>query len=414
MPVKRIVIILLPILILMFSVSVFMSLRASRPEQPAAMTKERVWRVEVLEVAPDTLAPSVTLYGRAETPTLFKAAAPAASRVQQVLVREGDAVEKGQLLLALDPRDFLPRVEQARADVAELEAQLRSERIRQRSDLTALEYERKLLELSSQEVDRARRLQTKKLGSEAELDQARQELARQSLSFTSRELAIADHPARIQALEARLQKATAGLAQAELDFERSRITAPYAGLIATVEAAEGNQVSANQQLLSMYDPASLELRARVPTPYLDELEQSRRSGHPMIGFAGQGGRRMQFRLLRLAGEADPSGIDALFAIEPGSGSLRSGQIVQFALQRRPREGALAVPYSVLYGEDLAYKLIQGRMQALRLEVLGSYVRENGVEQLLVRSDQLSAGDKLVITHLPNAMDGLRAEAVVDE
>ena len=411
---KRIVKILLPILIIMLSVSIFMVLRASRPEQPPVSTKDRVWRVEVLEVVPQTLAPSLTLYGRVESPTLYKAAAPASSRVQRVLVREGERVEKGQLLISLDPRDFLPRVEQAQAEVAELEAQLNSERIRQSSDLEALEYERKLLELSNQGVERARRLQTKKLGSDSELDQARQELARQSLSLTSRKLSIADHPARIQALEARLQKAAAGLSQAELDFERSQVKAPYAGLVASVEVAEGDQVSDNRQLLSLYDPGNLELRARIPTPYLDELEQSLENGFPLIGFAGQPNRRIQLSLSRLAGEADPSGIDALFVIDQGSGLLRSGQILQFKLGRQPREGTLAVPYSALYGKDRAYKLVQGYMQGLQLETFGSYVTERGDELLLVRSDQLNTGDQLVITHLPNAMDGLRVEAVVNE
>lgn len=414
MPVHRIVKILLPILIITFSVSVFMVLRASRPEQPPVKATERVWRVEVLEVAPQTLAPSLTLYGQVETPNLFKAAAPAESRVKQVLVREGEMVEEGQLLISLDPRDFLPRVEQARAEVTELEAQLRSERIRQRSDLDALQHERELLELSRQGVERARRLQTKKLGSESELDLARQELARQSLQLTSRELSIADHPARLQALEARLQSAAAGLAQAELDFERSQVKAPYAGRVASVEAAEGNQVSTGQQLLSLYNPANLELRARIPAPFLDELEQSRESGFPLIGLSGQDGRPVELRLVRLAGEAEPSGIDALFRIEQGSEWLRTGQIQQFTLRRKPREGVLAVPYSALYGEERAYKLVQGRMQGLQVETLGSYQPAHGKAQLLIRSDQLDPGDALVITHLPNAMEGLRAEAVVDE
>lgn len=54
------------------------------------------------------------------------------------------------------------------------------------------------------------------------------------------------------------------------------------------------------------------------------------------------------------------------------------------------------------------------MQGLQLETFGSYVTERGDELLLVRSDQLNTGDQLVITHLPNAMDGLRVEAVVNE
>ena len=408
---NRIVKIFLPILILICSLSVFVVLRASRPEQPVAETRERVWRVEVLDVVPQSLAPSLRLYGRVETPTLFKAAAPAASRVQRVWVREGEQVEQGQLLVELDPRDFLPQVEKARAEVAELEALLRSERIRQSSDLSALNHESRLLQLSRQSVERMQRLQSKKLGSESELDQAQQELEQRELALTSRELAINDHPARIQALEARMQKAAAGLAEAELDLERSQVKAPYAGRVASVEAAEGNQVSINQQLLSLYDPATLELRARIPMPFLHELEQSRNSGYPLTGTAEGYPAELQLRLVRLAGEADPSGIDALFAIGQKGDRLRPGQMLKFTLRRAIQQAALAVPYSVLYGNDRAYKLEDGRLQGLRLENLGSFVAPDGSERLLIRSTQLQSGDALVITHLPNAVEGLRVEAV---
>lgn len=411
---KSLLKIFLPVLILTISLSVFMVLRASKPEQPAVKPQERVWRVEVQEVAPQILEPTLTLYGQVETQSLFKAAAPAASRVERVLVQEGQSVAEGQLLISLDPRDFLPRLQQAQAEVTKLQAELDSERIRQESDLEALEHERKLLQLARQGVERARQLQTKKLGSESELDQALQQLTQQSLLLTNRERSITDHPARVQALEARLSSAVAGLDQAKLDYERSQVKAPYPGLIASVETAVGNQVSASQQLLTMYDSASLELRARIPEPYLDELEQSLESGLPLLGYAGLGSRQIRLRLLRLAGEADPSGTDALFAIEQAGDWLRSGQTLQFRLQRRAQGQALAVPFSAIYGEDRAYKLVEGRMQGVKLRILGSYMSEAGDELLLVRSEQLAAGDLLVVTHLPNAMDGLRVESVISE
>ena len=167
-----------------------------------------------------------------------------------------------------------------------------SEQIRYASDLEALEQERRLLQLSGQNLERTRRLQKQKLGSDSELDQARQELARQRLSLATRERAISDYPARVQALEAKLKRAQARLQTTELDLERSRIVAPYPGRIASVEVAEGNQVSPNQQLLALYDPARLELRARIPVPFLDELVDSGSAGPSLEGFIGDGERRI--------------------------------------------------------------------------------------------------------------------------
>ena len=127
---KPILKILAPVLILSAGIGTFTMLRATKPEQPAAQTQERVWRVEVMEVQPRTLTPELTLYGRLESPNPFKAAASAASRIDRVMVREGERVSVGQPLVILDERDFLPRLDQVRAEVRELEAQIRSEGIR--------------------------------------------------------------------------------------------------------------------------------------------------------------------------------------------------------------------------------------------------------------------------------------------
>lgn len=408
---KRILKILLPILVLSAGIGVFAALKATKPEQPPAKIKERVWRVEVERLSPRSLAPQLTLYGQLETPSLFRAAAPAPSRVDRVLVREGESVIEGQLLVALDERDFLPRLNQARAEIAELEAQLESENIRHQSDLTALRQEQKLLQLSQDGVGREQRMRKQKLGSESALDQAEQELARQALGVNSRKLAITDHPARSGALKARLQRAQAQLTEIALDYERSQVRAPYDGIVAQVQVAVGDQVADNSLLLSMYDPGSLEVRARIPTPFQQRLQHSLTAGEPLQGEADLNGAEIRLRLERFAGEADPSGVDALFQIEQGAEWIRTGQMLSFILRLAPQQNSLPVPYQSVYGGNRVYRLVDGRLQGVAIETLGNFRDQQGRERLLVRAPELQPGDNLVITHLPNAIEGLRAEAV---
>jgi len=402
---------ILPVLILSGAVGVFATLRATKPEQQPAEIKERIWRVEVSPVRPGRLAPSLILYGRVESPSLFKAAAPAPSRVERVWVREGDRVREGQELVSLDARDFLPGLEQARAKVAELEAKLSSEQTRYQSDLRSLKQEKRLLELSREGMQRASRLMDRQLGSDSALDEAEQSLARQTLVLSNRELAIADHPARLKAEKARLQSARARLAEVELEYERSRIRAPYNGIVSGVMVAEGDQVANNAVLLKMYDLKSLEVRARIPTPFQDELQQTRAAGFPLIATSNIGSQRINLRLSRLAGEADSSGLDALFALGEVVEWLRPGQILRLSVQRQPQDDVVAVPYPSVYDGDRVYKLVAGRMRGLQVEALGRFIGDDGDERLLVRSSELASGDALVITHLPNAIEGLRAEAV---
>lgn len=402
--------VILPILFLSAGILVFVALKITRAQQPPAEIKERIWRVDVQQVTPATLSPVLTLYGKVESPSVLKAAAPGEAIVEQVLVKEGDSVSEGQLLLKLDDRDFLPRLDQARAEVQQLEAEIASESKRHQSDLEALDQERRIRELARASVSRAERLQKKNMGSDSALDEARQGAARQALVVISREYSVRDHANRQRQLQARLLRAQASLKEIELELERSRMLAPFDGIVARVAVAPGDRVRKADVMLEMYAPQSLEVRARIPAPYRDELQQSLRTGEPVVGQARVGGANIEMRLERLSGQADPRGIDGLFQIEEGLRWLRLGEMIHFRLRRPPRENSLAVPYQALHGGNRLYLLEDGRMRGIEVQALGSVIDDLGEERLLVASEEINGDAFVVTTHLPNAITGLRAEA----
>jgi HlyD family secretion protein len=402
---------ILAALIFMIGVAVFVVLKVTRPQPTPTEVQERVWRVEVQAAEPTTLSPTLILYGQVETPSLLNAAAPSDAVVEQVYVKEGQVVQKGQLLIELDERDFLPQLDQASADVAELEAELLSERNRHQSNLDSLRHEQALLLLTNAEVNRAEKLQKQNLGSDSALDGARQAAARQALAVTTRQYNIRDHEARLGQLEARLQRARARLTEVELSYKRSRVVAPFDGIAAQVLVAPGDQVRESGVLLKMYATESLEVRARIPAPYQEELQQALHKGEPVVGSVDLSGISVRLRLDRISGEADPSGVDGLFRIETGTDMLRMGQVGKFQLKRPAKVNAVAVPYQALYGDNRIYVLEDGCMRGLNVKVLGQYLSDDGTEQLLVRSAALSKGDLIVVTHLPNAVSGLRVEIV---
>ncbi len=401
--------VVLPVAVLAVGVGAFAYLKSTAREQPAAEIRERVWRVEAQQVEPRTRAPTLVLYGQVETPKRLKAAAPADAVVADVRVREGDRVVKDKVLVRLDERDFLPRLRQARAEVDELRAQLVSEDNRYRSDQDALRHEEELLALARAEVKRNQALQERKLGAESALDRARQEAARQALTVTSRRYGIDDHRARLEQLKARLERAEARLQETELAYERSIVRAPYDGVVAAVAVTAGDRVKQSEILLEMYSVGDLEVRARIPAPHQEELLRAKSEGKRLSGSAQRVAGTITLYLDRISGQASSSGIDALFRIGRGAELLRTGQVLRFQLQRPPQDNAVAVPYQAVYGGNRIYKLVEGRLQGVRVQPLGSYF--DGEEKLLVRSEALRPGDRIVITHLPNAISGLRAEAV---
>jgi HlyD family secretion protein len=384
-------------------IAIFTVLKATRPDPPAVESRERVWQVAVTTVQLKTLSPQLSLYGKVESPEVFKAAAPGQGRVSEVLVSEGSRVRTGDPLVMLDEKDFEPAVTQARADVTELEAQIDSENLRFASDNESLDEQKKLLELAKAELARAERLEQRNLGSESALDQARQNVAQQQLSLSTRQLNVTDHGARLARLQASLERATARLAVAERDYERSRITAPFDGIVSALPVTVGNQVKANDVVLEMYSLESMEVRATVPVIYQQELISATAKGERYPARSGE----IELELDRLSGKAGTAGIDALFSILAGSEKLRLGQQIAIYLSRPPQPGLVMLPFQALYGNDRIYRINdEERLETLLIEQAGTII-DQGIEMLLVRSDKLRDGDRIVSTHLPNAVQGLK-------
>lgn len=408
---RRLSTFIIPILILALGFGLFRLLVATKPEQASPTVQERVWRVEVEPVELLIAAPELELYGRVETPDLLRATASANAWVTEVLVQDGDFVTEGELLLRLDERDFEPRIDQVEAEIADLEAQIASEKNRLETDRLALEQEQRLLKLAQDAVSRQQRLKTQQVGAEQALDDAKRTEAQQQLTVTSREMSIADHPSRLRGLEARLASAKARLAELRLELERATLRAPYDAIITGVEVTEGAQVTKGETLMRLYATDSLEVRARVPAPYQDELIGAVQQGKALEASTDIGGERLALRFDRLAGEADPSGVDALFQVDGDPSLVRLGQLLSVSLKRPMRDAVVEVPFRAVYGGGRLYLVEDGRMRGVDVETLGTRVGDDGEERLLVRSDALQPGAALVTTHMPNAIEGLRVEIV---
>jgi multidrug efflux pump subunit AcrA (membrane-fusion protein) len=398
---KRVV---LPLAILAAAVALFLWLRATKPVQPAPQPQEKVWRVEVIDAVPQRRQPLLPLYGVVETPALVSPAAPAAGVVSAVPARAGQRFGAGTLLLALDDRDFAPAVAQARAELADLDAQLVAERLRGDADRAALAQERELLALAEAAVARAARLSRQQLAADSALDDARSARGRQQLAVTTRRLAVDSVAARLHQLEARRDRQQALLEAAELVRERSRVVAPFDGIVATVAVAPGDRVQAGATLLEIYPLADLEVRAHVAQRYQDELLAALESGAALSARVRIGGRDLALPLLRVAGRGDPSGLDAFFRL-PADAGVRLGALLDLALPRPAVADAVAVPYQALYGNGRIYLLRDGRLAGVDVEVLGPATAGDSA-QVLVRGRGIGAGEPIVTTHLPNAIDGL--------
>jgi len=400
---------LLPLLIVAVAVSAFAYMKATQPERPKPQVREKVWLVETQTAQPRTIAPTLTLYGEVESSALVRTAAPGAGQVQQVFVKVGDRVTAGQPMVLIDQRDFDAAVLQAEADVADFEAQLAEHELQNTANIKTLGEERKLLQLARQEMQRIERLKNNNLSSESALNDARETLGRQELSLIQKQLDVDRYATTSNQLKARLARARANLATSRLALERSALTARFDGIVSAVAVAAGDRVRVADPLVTLYPLDSLEVRARIPATYQAEIASQLETGNGLAASARLNRQSFELQLARLAGSADPSGIDAYFKVASEAPGLRVGNLLEINLQRPPQVGVVAVPFSAIYGNDRVFVLDDGRMRAHRVESVGQYRDPQDRAWLLVRNPSIQAGDEIIVTHLPNAVDGLKVD-----
>jgi len=401
---------LFPLIILAIGVLGFLALKMTRPEPAEVSASERSWRVSTQTVEPGLHTPLLPLYGQVVAPEQLNITATLAGRIDARPVSEGAQVQEGDLLVALDDADIQPVLTQAEAQVADLRAQLQSEQVRHRNDQAAIKSERAIRDNAARQLDRTRSLVERNLASRENLEAATDSLARAELTVSTRQRAIDEHPSRLESLEAKLAQAKANLATIERDAARARLTAPFDGVVTGIQVAPGDLVARNAPLLSLYPDKNLELRARVPALFRSELLDALANGKTLFATSEDGQHR--FELVRFAGTADPAGTEAILTLVGSGAGLRPGELLPVNLERPERPGSVAIPFSALYGANSVYLMTEERrMERIRVERIGEAEADNGERWLLVSGKALEPGARLITTHLPNAMTGLKVDPV---
>lgn len=396
-------------IIILAAIAIFVVLKSTRPEQPVAEIKQKVWPIETLTISLQNLSPVYTLYGTVESHSLVTASAPVSGVMASVPVKEGDEFERGQLLAAISAADIDIPFEIARADVADSEAQLKLQDLNYQANLQRLQQEKEVLKIKQQDVKRNRDLIGKKLASQSALDQANEALTRQEFAVVGAELSVEENKAKVAQLQARVEKARANYKRAEINRSRGVVEAPYGGRVAEVHVAVGDRVGVNTPMISYYDTASLELRAQIPVAHMPMVYRALQQKQQLIARYRFNQQHYDLKLSRLYGQASPSGVDAFFEIPDSLRVLRPGDLLEVKLFGQVIESSFALPYSAIYGSDRIYSVENGELRANEITLLGDTLVD-GKLMALVKGD-IPSGTVIATTHLSNAISGLKVSEI---
>lgn len=197
-----------------------------------------------------------------------------AGRIAEISVVEGQAVERGDLLVVLDPSQQTALLAAAEARVAAAQATLdnlttggRSEEL----DVIRASLGKAEADLALAKTNLARSAQLEKAGTvsaaKLEVDRNAVASAEAQVNQLKAQLAVAELPARSAqqvAAEANLAAAEADAEGARFNLEDRQVHAPAAGVVEKLYYAAGEVAAAGTPIVSILPARALEARFFVP------------------------------------------------------------------------------------------------------------------------------------------------------
>lgn len=315
--------------------------------------------------------------------------------VQDVLVRGGDRVSRGQVLAILDDSVL-------QAQIAQAEAQLESARAR------VAQRQAELAQDEAQKVEADGQLSRyETLAAEGAISQ--EELSsRQTAAVTARE-AIAVARANISSAEAEVRSQEANIARLKTQTRQTRVIAPASGTIADKLVRVGDVSSGSQPMFSLIRDDLLELQAEIPQAQLADVD----IGAP-VRIASSTDRRIQFdgRIRDIDPVVDARSRIATVNVDlPRSGLLRPGMFLEGEVTVAIANG-LTVPAKAVLprgeGEFQVYRLTAQNLVEARPVRVGARLPGdlNGLatERVQIVSG-LESGDRVVISGASYLNDG---------
>ena len=192
--------------------------------------EETIPRVKVYTVGKQATGQARRLSGKVQAADKSTLSFGISGKVVEIIVKTGQTVVKGQLLAKLDEKPFQLTLQEVRANLNSARAEL---------------------EKAKGAYNRTATLFKEEAASQKDFDSA---------------------TALLATANGKLEAAKSALDQAELDFQRTKLTAPYSGKVVDVPIDAFQEIAASGEAVILQSDEALEIDVRVPETLIREVD----------------------------------------------------------------------------------------------------------------------------------------------
>ncbi len=407
-------------------------------EEPVQQAVPEVARpLRVIAVPQTTVIPRVLGYGTARPGDIWSAVAKVKGRIIETHpeLTSGSIIREGEVVVRLERDEYELQVSRIEAEIAQARAERAELDVKEANYRQSLEIEEQSLAAAERDFARVRGLRTSNAVAEASYDESLRSVLAQRQSVQSLNSQLNVLPTQRQVLEAGLRAKQANLGQAQIDLERTVLTAPFDCRLSNVSLEVGQFLTAGQALFEAYGAAVTEVEAQVPIDRLRTLLPPSDDVVDLSGDAMQALRAVfnvqaivrmrtgdfvvqwdgRFDRIREELDLQTRTIQVVVAVDkpyegvvPGKRPpLSPGMFCEVELRAAPRENQIVVPRICV--RDGAVYLVDDANRLVRRPVEIAFSQG----AISVVSKGLVAGETLVVSDPTPAVEGMLVEPTLD-
>ncbi|HZB87383.1 MAG TPA: efflux RND transporter periplasmic adaptor subunit [Terracidiphilus sp.] len=343
------------------------------------LTRQRL-PIHIAVAARQTLTSGLSTNGRVEPEVNYTFPSPIAGTIKAVYVQQGEMVPAGKLLLAMDDTEARARLATAENGVrtaqAALDAVKHNGTLAQRQASAAeITHDRLDRDQAKQNLDALTKLNATGAASPSEVAAARQQLQSSEAALSAAQQSAAERyaPADVAREQAALTDAEINAEAARAVLDKTRMRAPVAGTVYSVDANATEFTEQGKVLLQMADLRHERVRAYFDEPEIGrlavgqaiEIKWDAAPGKVWHGHIVRTPITVITYTTRTVGEV-------IVALDGGDGGLLPDTDVTVTVTTSSMPNVLSVPREALYSENgkpYVYKVAKNGSQLVKTPVV---------------------------------------------
>lgn len=318
---------------------------------------------------------------------------------------EGTVEESGDLLIQIDPEDYLQRQQQALNRIEEAKIELQRLDVVQSSTKRQLAQSQSVLKTLEAEYQRVQAAMKRRASSESELSRSLLEVQRYQESILQLQNQLDSMPAERRAAEQRLANSKSEAEQVATDLKKTKVIPPFDGVVSDVSVELGQYVRSGEPLFRLTDLQAVEIPVALPLDEFLRLQQVQKNGtKPTVVLTASDETPVTWTgdLVRVSPEADAGSRTVKVFIEvintADSNVLLPGTFVTAAISGPVTKDSFLIPREAIVSGAVYVVGDNGKVVQRPVVVRRSL-------QAMAVVDGLQVGDRIVMTNLDLLTEG---------